>query len=154
MTSDSLIPLPLTVQPVDHIIAAFWPIFSGADIPDREKCLTHTHPECKVSSRQIAFPLLEATSAVPYWALGSTQLRRPTSYIPFLLAPTGRLMRDRYDALKAVALILLRMDKITEKMGKPGTPLESLQYEWNKLETKYQKLMARLVELPHKRQTS
>jgi hypothetical protein len=63
-------------------------------------------------------------------------------------------MKDRYDALKAVALILLRMDKITEKMGKPGTPLESLQYEWNKLETKYQKLMARLVELPHKRQTS
>jgi hypothetical protein len=34
-------------------------------------------------------------------------------------------------------------------MGKPGTLLGSLQYEWNKLETKYQKLMDRLAELPY-----
>lgn len=56
-------------------------------------------------------------------------------------------MKDRYDALKAIALLLGRMDKIAEEMGKPGTPLESLQYEWTKLETKYQKLMDRLAEL-------
>jgi hypothetical protein len=59
-------------------------------------------------------------------------------------------MQDRYDTLKAVALVLRRMDKITEEMGKPGTLLESLQYEWNKLETKYQKLMDRLAEVPFK----
>jgi hypothetical protein len=59
-------------------------------------------------------------------------------------------MKDRYDALKAIALILGRMGKIAEEIGKPGTLLGSLQYEWNKLETKYQKLMDRLAELPHK----
>jgi hypothetical protein len=47
-------------------------------------------------------------------------------------------MKDRYHTLKAVAVVLRRMDKITEEMSKPGSLLESLQYEWNKLETKYQ----------------
>jgi hypothetical protein len=56
-------------------------------------------------------------------------------------------MKDRYDTLKAVAIILRRMDKITEEMGKPGTLHKNLQYEWNKLQTKYQELMGRLEEL-------
>jgi hypothetical protein len=59
-------------------------------------------------------------------------------------------MKDRYHTLKAVSLILRRMDKITEEMSKPGSLHESLQYEWNKLETKYQKLMDRLVERPYR----
>jgi hypothetical protein len=58
-------------------------------------------------------------------------------------------MKDRYDALKAIALILGRMDKLAEEMGKPGTSPKSLQYEWNTLQTKYQDLMRRLEELPY-----
>jgi hypothetical protein len=57
-------------------------------------------------------------------------------------------MYDRYHILKAVAVILRRMDKITEEMGKPGTLHKSLQFEWNKLQTKYQELMRQLEELP------
>jgi hypothetical protein len=57
-------------------------------------------------------------------------------------------MHDRYDILKAVAIILRRMDKITEEIGRPGTLHKNLQYEWNKLQTKYQELMRRLEELP------
>jgi hypothetical protein len=57
-------------------------------------------------------------------------------------------MHDRYDALKAVAIILRGMDKIADEMGKPGTSPKSLQYEWNTLQTKYQELMRRLEELP------
>jgi hypothetical protein len=58
-------------------------------------------------------------------------------------------MKDRYNTLKAVALVLRRMDKISEELGKPGTLLESLQYEWKNLETKYQELMDRLADLPY-----
>jgi hypothetical protein len=58
-------------------------------------------------------------------------------------------MKDRYDALKALALVLRRMDKISEKLGKPDTLLENLQYEWKNLETKYHELMDRLAELPY-----
>jgi hypothetical protein len=58
-------------------------------------------------------------------------------------------MKDRYDTLKAVALVLRRMDKISEELGKPGTLLGSLQYEWKNLETKYQELMDRLADLPY-----
>jgi hypothetical protein len=58
-------------------------------------------------------------------------------------------MKDRYDTLKAVALVLRRMDKISEELGKPGTLLESLHYEWKNLETKYQELMDRLADLPY-----
>jgi hypothetical protein len=41
------------------------------------------------------------------------------------------------------------MDKISEKLGKPDTLLESLQYAWKNLETKYHELMDRLAELPY-----
>ena len=58
-------------------------------------------------------------------------------------------MKDRYNTLKAVALVLRRMDIISEELGKPGTLLESLQYEWKNLETKYQELMDRLADLPY-----
>jgi hypothetical protein len=58
-------------------------------------------------------------------------------------------MHDRYDILKAVAVILRRMDKITEEMGKPGDLDKNLQFEWNKLQTKYQELIRRLEELPY-----
>jgi acyl carrier protein phosphodiesterase len=58
-------------------------------------------------------------------------------------------MKDRYHTLKAVALVLRRMDKITEEMSKAGPLLGSLQYEWKNLETKYQELMRRLEELPY-----
>jgi hypothetical protein len=58
-------------------------------------------------------------------------------------------MKDRYDTLKAVALVLHTMDKISEELGKPGTLLGSLQNEWKNLETKYQELMDRLEDLPY-----
>jgi len=58
-------------------------------------------------------------------------------------------MHDRYHILKAVAIVLRRMDKITEEMDKHGPLHKSLQFEWNKLQAKYQELMRRLEELPH-----
>src|SRR5439155_27391620 len=79
---------------------------------------------------------------------GSTQLRQPSLSLSFATCPNSRPMKDRYNTLKAVALVLRRMDRISEELGKPGTQLVCLQYEWKNLETKYQELMDRLADLP------
>jgi hypothetical protein len=57
-------------------------------------------------------------------------------------------MSKRRDFLAAIALILRKMDEITEEMGKPGAQLESLQERWHRLEMQYQALMDRLSEGP------
>jgi hypothetical protein len=121
--------------------------------PTRERAGAETldsfSAKSRIPLRQIASHDRKQVLPVPQWALAQRNSGSQPHRFPLPLAPTGRPMKDRYDTLKAVAFVLRRMDKISEELGKPGSLLESLQYEWKNLETKYQELMDRLADLPY-----